>query len=57
MKKHKKKKQSQFLRCACKMDLEQWFNENYKTFWENRIIQLPEKWVMMVEQNNQYLVQ
>lgn len=52
--KNKNKKQSQFLRGPCKMDLEQLFNENYKTFWENRIIQLPEKWVIMVEQ---YLVQ
>ena len=37
----------------CKRYLEQFFAQKHKTFWEDRIIKLPEKWQKVVEQNDE----
>ena len=41
----------------CKRHLEQFFAQKNKTFWEDRIMKLPEKWLKVVEQNSEYAVQ
>ena len=37
--------------------LEQFFAQKDKKFWEHKIMQLPEKWQKVVEQNGEYIVQ
>ena len=41
----------------CKRDLEQFFAQKDKKFWEDGIMKLPEKWQEVVEQNSEYTVQ
>ena len=41
----------------CKRHLEQFFAQKEKKLCEDRIMKLPEKWQMVVEQNGEYLVQ
>ena len=36
---------------------EQFFAQKDKKFWEDGIMQLPEKWQKLVEQNGEYVVQ
>ena len=40
----------------CKRHLEQFFAQKDKKFWEHKIMQLPEKWQKVVEQNSEYVV-
>ena len=37
--------------------MKQFFAQKDKTFWEDRIMKLPEKWQKVVEQNSEYIVQ
>ena len=41
----------------CKRHMEQFFAQKHKTFWEEGITKLPEKWQMILEQNSEYVVQ
>ena len=41
----------------CKWHLEQFFAQKDKKFWEDGIMNLPEKWQKVVEQNGEYVVQ
>ena len=41
----------------CKRHLEQFFAQKDKTFWEDGIMKLPEKWQKVVEQKSEYVVQ
>ena len=41
----------------CKRHLEQFFAQKEKKFWEDRIMKLPAKWQMVVEQNGEYVTQ
>ena len=41
----------------CKRDLEQFFAQKDKKFWEDGIMKLPEKWQKLVEQKGEYVVQ
>ena len=40
-----------------KSHLEQFFAQKDKTFWEDEIMKLPEKWQKVVEQNSECVVQ
>ena len=42
---------------GCKRHLEQFWAQKDKKFWEDGIINLPEKWQKVVEQNGEYVVQ
>ena len=41
----------------CKRHLGQFFAQKDKKFWEDGIMQLPEKWQKVVKQNGEYIVQ
>ena len=41
----------------CKMQLELFFAQKCKKFWEDGIMKLPERWQKVVEQNGGYAVQ
>ena len=41
----------------CKRHLEQFFAQKDKKFWEDGIMELPEKWQKVVEQKGEYVVQ
>ena len=41
----------------CKRHLEQFFAQKDKKIWEDRIMKLPEKWQVVVEQKGEYIVQ
>ena len=40
----------------CKRQLEQFFAQRDKKFWEDEIMKLPEKWQRVVEQNGEQVV-
>ena len=40
-----------------KRHLEQFFAQKDRKFWEDGIMQLPEKWQKVVEQDGEYVVQ
>ena len=41
----------------CKRYLEQFFAQKDKKFWEDGIMELPEKWQKVLEQKSEYVVQ
>ena len=41
----------------CKTQLEQFFAQKDKKFWEDGIMKLPGKWQKVVEQKDEYVVQ
>ena len=41
----------------CKRHLEQFFAQKDKKFWEDGIMELPEKWQKVVEQRGEYIGQ
>ena len=41
----------------CKRHLEQFFAQKDKKFWDDAIMQLPEKWQNLAEQNDKHIVQ